>query len=66
MDKKEMAIRLLNIIAFNDMLDREVKKQTDGEPSFCDMEDYKQSKSILQKACLGILSDKEKNKNDNT
>lgn len=55
MDKKEMAMRLLNLIQINDMLDMEIKKTTDGAPSFCDMDDYKESKAILQKAAIGIL-----------
>lgn len=59
MDKKEMATRLLNLIGFADMLDTEIKKQTDGKPTFCDDKDYKESKAILQKACIGILSKKE-------
>ena len=59
MDKKEMATRLLNLINFTDMLDRETKKQTDGKPSFCDMDDYKKSKEILQKAAISILRKEE-------
>lgn len=55
MDKKEMAVKLLNLIQFNDMLDMEIKKVTDGKPSFCDMDDYQESKNILQKAAIGIL-----------
>lgn len=59
MDKQEMAMRLLYLIHVNDMLDKEYKKATDGRPSFSDMKDFKESRDILQKACIEILTKKE-------
>lgn len=59
MDKQEMAMHLLYLIHFNDMLDMEYKKATDGRASFSDMKDFKESRDLLQKACIGILTEKE-------
>lgn len=58
MDKKERATRLLNLIGFADMLDTKIKEQTDGNPTFCDDKEYKESKALLQKACIGILTER--------
>lgn len=64
MDKKETAMRLLNLIGLIEMLDRETKKATDGAPSFCDMDDYKESKGILGRAAIGILRQKRGEEDD--
>lgn len=60
MEKKEIAERLLNLIAFNDMLNGEIKKQNDGAPTFSDDPEYKESKAILTRAAIGILKKEEK------
>lgn len=60
MNKREIATRLLNLIAFNDMLDREIKEMSDGKPTLCDDEDYKQSRNILERSAIGILRDSDK------
>lgn len=59
--KREMAEKLLNLIDVIDMLDREAKRQTDGKPTFSDMDDYRESKAILGRVAIGILRKEKRN-----
>lgn len=55
MSREDLAERLLEMIFITDMIDRDIKIHNDGKPTFCDNEDYRESKAILQKAAIRIL-----------
>lgn len=57
---KEMAIRLLNLISLMDSLNSRIKHLSDGETTFFDSDECKESVNILSKVAFASLMEGKK------